>query len=220
MYLSIQRHAAKRIRFKLTLKKRNSRSWMNCFFGLLSRLSLVTLTNNDGHVAHEVLLENAESFSQDPPEEYLQMKDYAAAYLSERGGRLRIPNSEVNLYVPEGALPPGSRQFIEVKIQRKKGAPTLDGGETWLTPTVKCGPSGLQFQKDVFLTIPHCATDINQWDISPHRSKSQGWKKLKEPHESLVIKKQESLVMMMDHFCGQKISGSPKKMQLEKSQRK
>ena len=89
--------------------------------------------------------------------------------------------------------------------------PPLNKEETWLTPTVRCGPPGLEFQKDVILTIPHCAPEPHQWELCSHETKKvEGgkWRRLKKQEVDLLPDRK--INMHLRHFCGEKISGKAK----------
>ena len=84
------------------------------------------------------------------------------------GGRLTIENTGVSLYIPMFAIPKGESQVIYIALQRVEGdQPPLGNREALLSPIVICGPDGMQFQKSVFLTMPHCAdvTDDSSWNM-------------------------------------------------------
>ena len=161
------------------------------------------LDTTDGHHGDNDSLASFSAFA----DQCVQMEDYTAAFLTDKGGRLSILNSDISIYVPEGALPPGKPQLVELKIEQSKGTPSLDEVEAWLTPTVKCGPPGVKFKKDVFLVLPHCASDISKWNLTHYQSKTGEWSKSKK-EESLILQQENSLVVMTDKFCGQKVSGS------------
>ena len=140
----------------------------------------------------------------------LQMPNFAAAFLTERGGRIVIPNRPVNIFVPPGALPDGAVQLVYVYVKPGE-LPSLDDKETWLSPSVHCGPSGLNFKKDVFLTVPHSATEAQKWEFNTYQTKKSNggtWKKLEDGQETLVVKHKAKCLILMNHFCGHRLSGN------------
>ncbi|XP_071478647.1 uncharacterized protein [Diadema antillarum] len=74
------------------------------------------------------------------------------------GGNIKLEGLDIVLNIPAGALPPGKPKQITVSLVpgehgiQQAGDDELDAG-----PLVECLPSGLEFQKQVTLTIPHCA---------------------------------------------------------------
>ncbi|RCN26643.1 ZU5 domain protein, partial [Ancylostoma caninum] len=69
------------------------------------------------------------------------------AVVGSEGGVLNCPVSGVELRIPKGAIPPGEKHEIYVKVCRDGDSPPIDKskGETLLSPLVMCGPQGLFF---------------------------------------------------------------------------
>lgn len=192
----------------------------------LNTISTLPLTSNnfaDEKAAVQELVQALQHFqnSQRMSDEALagksvQIDNFAATFLTNQGGRISLPKRNVNLYVPPGALPAGeSPQLVYVYVLPPDPGNSLDDrDETWLTPSVHCGPSGLQFNKDVFVTMPHCASDIQQWAFTMHqvkRTKGDVWHPLENDDDGLlVVKQRDKVTMLMNHFCGQKGSGKSK----------
>jgi hypothetical protein len=85
---------------------------------------------------------------------------------AENGGRLTIKGTGVSLYIPSMALPNKTSQVIYIGLMNSKGKrPQLRNVEALLSPVVVCGPDGLQFEKPVYLTVPHNAVldENNSW---------------------------------------------------------
>lgn len=76
-------------------------------------------------------------------------------YFDCKGGVLVIPEAEVSLSIPPGAITNGCIISVTVVSTNLLGPP---GQEVLprLTPLVICEPDGLEFQKPAELIIPHC----------------------------------------------------------------
>ena len=135
----------------------------------------------------------------------------AFGFFGSDGGRLTIPGSQISLYIPRGAIQTKQSQLIYVfEVTTGSDEPELDKKETWLTPTVECGPSGVQFEKDVFLTLPHCAIDTSQMKFTVYRGDQRvpNWMKLEEGKQTIVIVGERKFTLAIDHFSPYKISGA------------
>ncbi|XP_072032178.1 uncharacterized protein [Amphiura filiformis] len=138
---------------------------------------------------------------------------FAGAFLTEKGGRISLPKRNANMYVPPGAISPGNLQLVYIYVLPTDGASSLDDAETWLSQSVHCGPSGLQFNKHVFLTVPHSATDVNDWEFTTHQLKQKDggvWRRLEDGKETILVRQKDKLTLLMTHFCGQRFSGRPR----------
>ena len=140
----------------------------------------------------------------------IQFGNFSAKYLTNKGGRIRIPGSRVSLYVPPGALdttPTLVYIYLHPRSSRKH---SLGDNRTRLTPNVECGPHGLVFKKDVYLTMPHYAVTPSKWDFDGHQTKEQtdGQKCTKSVRDAVVVSEYE-VTIMLDHFCTHQCSGQP-----------
>ena len=78
--------------------------------------------------------------------------------IDHRGGKIILPNCDIFLEVPPGALSEGQKELITLSVDwNDQHIPPLDLTEMNVAPIVHCGPTGLQFLKPVLLQIPHCA---------------------------------------------------------------
>ena len=94
-------------------------------------------------------------------------KMVACGLVDHNGGKFTIANTGVSLTVPTGAIPEGHTEGIYIAIvNREKEHPQITGKQSLLSPVVKCGPTGLKFQRPVILSIPHCALlDRGAWKL-------------------------------------------------------
>ena len=152
-------------------------------------------------------------------------KDYAVALLTHTGGVLSIPDKNVSLYVPPKALAENRFQLVYIYVIPPKTiiGPTLKKTETWVTPLVECGPPGLAFATNVFLTLPHCIgneeSDIDRsWNLTGHQGNqkagNQQWNKLVQPARQIKRNK-GTLTLQVSHFTIFGVSGESQEPQTE-----
>ena len=86
--------------------------------------------------------------------------------IDESGGEISLKG--VKLSVPSSALSEAVTITLTILNNNSYKAPNLDAKEALLSPLVQCEPHGLQFNKTVYLTLPHCAHNIKKdWgDVS------------------------------------------------------
>ena len=143
----------------------------------------------------------------------VQMDNFAAMFMtSGKGGLLTIPSKNVSLNVPPDALPATEQpQLVYVYVCDDETLnPPLNKEESWLTPTVRCGPPGLKFQTEVILKMPHCALHPHQWEFCFHETKKKEggkWRRVNKHEDPL---QDMNIAMPLHHFCGEKISGKAK----------
>ena len=134
----------------------------------------------------------------------------AVGFFDINGGRLTLPNLDISLFIPPGAIESKDPQMIYIyALSSNRNEPDLDSKETWLTPTTECGPSGLQFAKDVLLSMPHCAINHSQWKIQAHRGNDESpvWKKLETGGETISFLDDKKVTLALNHFSPYKVSG-------------
>ena len=134
----------------------------------------------------------------------------AVGFFDINGGRLTLPNVGVSLFIPPGAVESKDPQMIYIyALPSSRNEPDLDPKETWLTPTVECGPSGLQFAKDVLLSMSHCAINHPQWNVQVHRGNGESpeWKKLETGGETITFLDDKKVTLALNHFSPYKVSG-------------
>ncbi|XP_050302029.1 netrin receptor UNC5B isoform X2 [Anthonomus grandis grandis] len=93
--------------------------------------------------------------------------NYTSATVTANGAFLNLPESGVNLLVPEGAISRSRKQEIFLSILNEDCfRPKLAENLTQLSPVVSCGPN-VSLNKAVVLKLPHCAELMRgNWIIS------------------------------------------------------
>ncbi|KAK7604346.1 hypothetical protein V9T40_005532 [Parthenolecanium corni] len=96
----------------------------------------------------------------------------ASAIVSYAGARLSLPELNVYLTIPEGAVPRSHKQEITLAVlQEDRHRPRLSDKQTQLSPIVMCTPTGYTFRRPVILSFQHCASlKYGSWNISVLRS--------------------------------------------------
>ena len=94
-------------------------------------------------------------------------KMVAWGLVDHNGGKFTIGNTGVSLTIPRLAIPEGRTEGIYIAIvDQEKEHPQITSKESLLSPVVKCGPTGLKFQRPVILSMPHCALlDKGAWNL-------------------------------------------------------
>lgn len=94
-------------------------------------------------------------------------KMVAWGLVDHNGGKFTIGNTGVSLTVPPLAIPEGRTEGIYIAIiDQEKEHPQVASKESLLSPVVKCGPTGLKFQRPVILSMPHCALlEEGAWNL-------------------------------------------------------
>lgn len=137
----------------------------------------------------------------------------ACGLVDHNGGKFTIGNTGVSLTVPSGAIPEGRTEGIYIAIvDQEKEHPKITGKQSLLSPVVKCGPTGLKFQRPVILSIPHCALlNGGAWKLKVQYNESEpstsaDWKQLIDvcnqdgTEDSHVIVEPNTVHVMVDHF--------------------
>lgn len=93
--------------------------------------------------------------------------NYTSATVTHNRAYLNLPESSVNLLIPDGATPRTRKQEIFLSILNEDSfRPKLAENLTQLSPVVSCGPN-ITLNKPFVLNIPHCAElSKNNWLIS------------------------------------------------------
>ncbi|XP_072026894.1 uncharacterized protein [Amphiura filiformis] len=134
----------------------------------------------------------------------------AVGFFDTNGGRLTLPTKGVSLHIPAGAIDTPKPQMVYIyELSSRNGEPKLKEKETWLTPTVECGPPGLEFAKVVLLSLPHSAINHSQWHVTAHRGNNQssGWDMLESGKDTLMFLDDKKITLAIDHFSPYKVSG-------------
>ena len=94
-------------------------------------------------------------------------KMVARGLVDHNGGKFTIGDTGVSLIVPPQAIPEGHTEGIFIAIMnQEKEHPQVTNKQALLSPVVKCGPSGLKFERPVILSIPHCALlEDDAWNL-------------------------------------------------------
>ena len=91
----------------------------------------------------------------------------ARGLVDHNGGKFTIGDTGVSLIVPPQAIPEGHTEGIFIAIMnQEKEHPQVTNKQSLLSPVVKCGPSGLKFERPVILSMPHCALlEDGAWNL-------------------------------------------------------
>ncbi|XP_078364185.1 netrin receptor UNC5C-like [Oculina patagonica] len=140
-------------------------------------------------------------------------KMVAWGLVDHNGGKFTIANTGVSLTVPPQAIPEGRTEGIYIAIMnQKKEHPYINAKESLLSPVVKCGPTGLKFQRPVILSMPHCALlEEGAWNLKVQYNESEpstaaDWKQLIDVNKqdgsepSHVVVEPSMVHLMVDHF--------------------
>lgn len=95
--------------------------------------------------------------------------------VTSAGARLHLPDSDVSVTIPPGAVSQGRSIDLFVSVIHQSRPPLSSPRETLLSPLVCLGPreAAVQLKKAVILTLPHCASlRHGHWRISLLQSES------------------------------------------------
>ncbi|XP_038053170.1 uncharacterized protein LOC119725709 [Patiria miniata] len=146
-----------------------------------------------------------------------RLVDFVAGYFDFYGGTLGLPEYDVLLYVPQGAIPSGKVQEVYLYVNPMVQSVSGLRSRAILSPLVECGPSGLTFLKSVVLHLPHFATNGGAgWDITAGVSYSESeethsgdWNNLSPDENNNLIINQQQIILALDHFSRYAIFGTP-----------
>ncbi|EYC15674.1 hypothetical protein Y032_0036g3290 [Ancylostoma ceylanicum] len=152
-------------------------------------------TNHNGH----------ESDANQTNSEEPMIVEETNAVVGSEGGVLNCPVSGVELRIPKGAIPPGEKHEIYVKVCRDGDSPPIDKskGETLLSPLVMCGPQGLTFLTPCELRLPHCGPvdGDGQWSFSLKAGEGGEWQQMDvQPQKTADSSDKQFLSVMITHF--------------------
>ncbi|XP_013394935.1 uncharacterized protein LOC106162262 [Lingula anatina] len=112
------------------------------------------------------------------------------------GGELCLPVGRTRLYVPQDAvtLPTVIYLYADYETEYHNGCAVT------YTPTIECGPDGLQFQRAVTLTLGHCAvkTDLRHLAVISQSNGDSRWQM--EPQTALLRTADDSVSVQLHHF--------------------
>ncbi len=172
---------------------------------------------DDNHLA--LLLQELDTLINSLPETHqigtpFSCTNFVAARLDHRGGRIRLPEPDVCLCVPPGAIPLEKVETIYMYIvnPRTPGLSELGGEDHWLTPIVHCGPPGINFTSYVSLSLPSSVADESTWDFNVSRGvqpEYTEWENLENRDDSVVLVKSGRIAVLVDHFTPYGAKGKP-----------
>ncbi|KAL0892437.1 hypothetical protein ABMA27_015550 [Loxostege sticticalis] len=192
-YISPIDHEVRTARAKDTL--RSDRSDSSCFMSLTESLRQTSASRNIHQ--HQPLLPAGSSYgnesvemspslrnnvSVDSKQHNHNLETAASKIMTSDGGWLGLGKCGVSLFVPDGVLDGEELFSIEVSDE-DWNRPTLQPGETQLSPVIRCGPKNFHFRKGVVLTFPHCGSMKNtSWLLSilqkPEEINTREWRKV------------------------------------------
>lgn len=149
------------------------------------------------------------------------------ANVGHNGARVSLPDSNVFLTIPPGALPPGQTVDLYLSVIHNVQHPQLLGRETLLAPLVICGPKDVsnKLKKPVILSLPHSASlRHGNWSVSVLQNNdfnqdisSPGWHKIVTLGQETIntpVYAQLDLNMchiMTDHLSAMTVTGESAK---------
>ncbi|XP_038073248.1 uncharacterized protein LOC119741528 [Patiria miniata] len=159
---------------------------------------------------YRFLMMGSESPSHAPLANHLQ-PPRVGKRIDHTGGRLELFNGEISLEIPPGALQEGQVEDITLSVDwNDKHIPPLRRSVMNVAPVVQCGPTGLHFDKQVQLKLPHCAVipDTKHCKVTIHCSQtkegeSPHWQKIAKPEDSdMAVDCQDGcFILSVRHFC-------------------
>ncbi|XP_033119984.1 netrin receptor UNC5A-like [Anneissia japonica] len=133
---------------------------------------------------------------------------FIAGLFDKDGGMLRMENMGIRLLIPPGAIGGGVELIYIYVATEQIGIPLTEPGKIRASPTVFCGPHGMQFLERVVLSYEHCAnihdegTNLLPMFTSSLPSKEMHFTNLEEEDDVLVIKRDGRCSIMISHFTG------------------
>ena len=82
-----------------------------------------------------------------------------SAHIGYKGGEIVVPNTEVSLIIPSGAIAQRNMVELTVSVLWNGKHPQLNDDQSIITPTVLLEPEGMRFEKPVQLIVPHFSKD-------------------------------------------------------------
>ena len=83
-----------------------------------------------------------------------------SASVDHNGGEIIVEKS-VSLKIPPGAIPEGRKEKLTVSVLWNGEHPPMNDDQFIIAPRVLLEPEGMQFEKPVTLTVPHCASNLS-----------------------------------------------------------
>ena len=135
----------------------------------------------------------------------------ATQNIGNHEGTLHLPDRDVTLNIPEGALPPGDPVKISLQVDTNKQHPPLQEDQITLGHIITCKPDGLKFLKPVTLSIPHSGINITEhclqvWCKSKQNDEDAVWRKIYDgsqnyaDHGVRVLVERNRINLRVDHF--------------------
>ena len=138
----------------------------------------------------------------------------ATENIDNQGGVVSLPDLNVSLKIPFGALPPGDPVQISLTVDTDEKHPTIQEDQLILGQVVTCKPNGLKFLRPVTLSVPHSGINLSQhclqvWCKSDTETGKDawgkiydGWSRIETADEVRVLVEENIIKLRVDHFTG------------------
>lgn len=98
---------------------------------------------------------------------HTDLRYFAVSILNNKGCRLEIPNTGVSLIIPEDAVLLDEDHLVFIAlINIENHMPTLNNGQTRLSPAILIGPSEITLLKPAVLSFEHTAVLESSWKLN------------------------------------------------------
>ncbi|XP_071951107.1 uncharacterized protein [Antedon mediterranea] len=135
---------------------------------------------------------------------------FAAGIFDHNGGNLTIKDADVNLFIPEGAIPRGTRKEVYMYLDQDEHLKLEKQSETRVAPIIHCGPPGTTFDVPFVLTFPHCAENKDHWTFSGKIKDSSNadsdWEPIDDT-EGISFVYEDHCIVMVKHFTRYTMTG-------------
>ncbi|KAF6033927.1 hypothetical protein EB796_007768 [Bugula neritina] len=122
------------------------------------------------------------------------------------GGRLYLAGDmSVSLTIPAGAVKTTQLVYLLMSYDNNESGDHTEN----FSPTIECGPDGLQFEKPVVLTMPHAAINMELETLACEGGSAEWTVDSSETGPTVIHSSGETVSISIHHFTGFKMSRIP-----------